>query len=482
MALKIGNRNQYSFLPPVIDKYVGEDDPVRVYDAFVETLDFEKIGIDINNNKVGNSSYDPKAMMKLLVYGYSYGIRSSRKLERATKHNLSFIWLMGDLKPDHKTIANYRKNNKKALKEVLVQSAQLCMELNLIDGNILFLDGSKIRGNSSINKTRTKEGLEKQLKQIEEMVEELLKESEKIDKLEEGQTVKLTEELSTTQSRKKKIEEAIKKIKETENRNINITDNESVMIKGRQGTHSGYNAQMVVDEKNGLIVSSNVVSKSNDLGQFSSEIKNANEVLGKKCKTACADAGYFDLKDLNELAKEEIEIIVPNTKQAAHNPKEITIYDKENFKYDKEKDIYICPEGKELRFKRTKEKSKCHEYIIKNKSDCLNCKNYGNCTESNSGRTITRSVYEDLKEKLSKVYDSEEGKKVYKLRKSKVELPFGHIKRNLNGGYFLLKGQDGANAEMSLNCSCFNIVRMIKLLGGVCQFINELRKIKLKYA
>ena len=101
MALKIGNRNQYSFLPPVIDKYVGEDDPVRVYDAFVETLDFEKIGIDINNNKVGNSSYDPKAMMKLLVYGYSYGIRSSRKLERATKHNLSFIWLMGDLKPDH---------------------------------------------------------------------------------------------------------------------------------------------------------------------------------------------------------------------------------------------------------------------------------------------------------------------------------------------------------------------------------------------
>ena len=183
----------------------------------------------------------------------------------------------------------------------------------------------------TINKTRTKEGLEKQLKQIEEMVEELLKESEKIDKLEEGQTVKLTEELSTTQSRKKKIEEAIKKIKETENRNINITDNESVMIKGRQGTHSGYNAQMVVDEKNGLIVSSNVVSKSNDLGQFSSEIKNANEVLGKKCKTACADAGYFDLKDLNELAKEEIEIIVPNTKQAAHNPKEITIYDKENF-------------------------------------------------------------------------------------------------------------------------------------------------------
>ena len=170
MALKIGNRNQYSFLPPVIDKYVGEDDPVRVYDAFVETLDFEKIGIDINNNKVGNSSYDPKAMMKLLVYGYSYGIRSSRKLERATKHNLSFIWLMGDLKPDHKTIANYRKNNKKALKEVLVQSAQLCMELNLIDGNILFLDGSKIRGNSSINKTRTKEGLEKQLKHDKENI------------------------------------------------------------------------------------------------------------------------------------------------------------------------------------------------------------------------------------------------------------------------------------------------------------------------
>jgi transposase len=246
--------------------------------------------------RVGRSAYSFEVLMKLYIYGFINKISSSRDLELETHRNIEVMFLLKDLKPDHKTIANYRKNNKKALKEVLVQSAQLCMELNLIDGNILFLDGSKIRGNSSINKTRTKEGLEKQLKQIEEMVEELIKESDKIDKLEEGQTVKLTEELSTTQSRKKKIEEAIKKIKETENRNINITDNESVMIKGRQGTHSGYNAQMVVDEKNGLIVSSNVVSKSNDLGQFSREIKNANEVLGKKCKTACADAGYFDLK------------------------------------------------------------------------------------------------------------------------------------------------------------------------------------------
>ena len=143
MAYRYGHRYQIGLLPQSIEQYVAEDDPVRAYDAFVEALNFNELGIDINPNKVGNSTYEPKAMLKLLVYGYSYGVKSSRKLERQTHHNISFIWLLGGLKPDHKTIAEFRRKNRKAVKRVLKQCARLCIKLNLIAGNTLFVDGKQ---------------------------------------------------------------------------------------------------------------------------------------------------------------------------------------------------------------------------------------------------------------------------------------------------------------------------------------------------
>src|SRR3989304_4836853 len=133
MAYRYGNRYQLGLFPPSIEDYVSPEDPVRAYDAFVESVDFAKLGIEIDPDQVGNSEYDPKAMLKLLVYGYSYGIKSSRKLERASHHNLSFIWLLGGLKPDHKTIAEFRRQNKEALKGVLKQCVRLCIKLDLID-------------------------------------------------------------------------------------------------------------------------------------------------------------------------------------------------------------------------------------------------------------------------------------------------------------------------------------------------------------
>jgi len=134
MAYRYGNRDQIQLLPKTINEYITSDDPVRAYDAFIESLDFRDLGITLDPHKVGNSEYHPKAMLKLLVYGYSYGIRSSRKLERASHHNLSFIWLTSNLKPDHKTIAEFRRKNKEALAQVLKQCAKICIKLNLIDG------------------------------------------------------------------------------------------------------------------------------------------------------------------------------------------------------------------------------------------------------------------------------------------------------------------------------------------------------------
>lgn len=155
MAYRFGEREHQVFLPPCIEDYVEAEDPVRAYDAFVEALDFEALGLEYNPNKVGNSEYDPRAMLKLLVYGYSYGIRSSRKLERATHHNLSFMWLMGGLKPDHKTIAEFRRKNKQSLKHVLKQCAQMCLALDLVQGNVLFVDGTKVRANAGRGQTRS---------------------------------------------------------------------------------------------------------------------------------------------------------------------------------------------------------------------------------------------------------------------------------------------------------------------------------------
>jgi transposase len=150
-------------LPQSIEEYVPADHPVGAYDAFVEALDFRALGIDLDPHQVGNSEYDPKAMMKLLVYGYSYGVRSSRKLERETHQNIAFIWRMGGLKPDHKTIAEFRRKNKKVLK----QCAGLCIHLGLIAGNALFVDGAKVRANAAPSKTHDRAYYEQQMSEME---------------------------------------------------------------------------------------------------------------------------------------------------------------------------------------------------------------------------------------------------------------------------------------------------------------------------
>ena len=474
MSYRKGHKEQHMMFPTAIEDYVRKDDPVRAYEAFIEAIDFKNLGIELNEHKVGNSSYHPKAMMKLLVYGYSYGWRSSRKLERAIHHNVSFMWLMDGLKPDHKTIAKFRSDNKKSLQKVLKQCAKICIALNLIEGNCLFLDGSKIRANASINKTKSKTWLEKRDKVLEKRIEEILRESEEIDEKESGTLVSMDEELKDKQKLREKIDNLLKTMTAENQKKINSTDSESTTVKGRQGSHAGYNAQIVVDEKHGLIVHSDVVSKNNDMGQFTNQIEQANGVLGKPCKTAYADAGYSKVSDLKDTVKEEIAVIVPSQNQAAHKTKEENLFSKDKFQYDKRQDQYICPEGKALRYSHYSESKEQYLYRMKRSQDCLSCKHYGVCTSSKRGRSIIQLKEEKTKEMLEALYKTEAGQVIYKKRKEKVELPFGHIKKNLNGWAFLLRGKSGVKAEMAINSTCFNIARMITLLGGVCSMVEKI--------
>jgi transposase len=481
MAYRKGNRDQLSMLPAAIDDYVPSNDPVRVYDAVIEAMNVTDLGLVIDSNRVGNSAYEPKTMLKLLVYGYSYGWKSSRKLERATCHNLSFIWLMGGLKPDHKTIANFRKNNLQTIKRVLKQTARICLQLDLINGNCLFLDGSKIRGSASINQTKSRKKWENNLEAVDKRIEELLTECEQVDRQEEEQSsyVKISKELEDQQKLKDKIQSLLVTLDREDLSKINGTDPACINYKSRQGSHAGLNAQLVTDDKHGLIVNADVVSEATDLNQFSNQIEQANETLGKDCKIAVADAGYAKPDAIEATIEKGIDVIVPSRKQAEHKPKADNPFSKDKFQYDSENNQYVCPEGKTLTYT-SFDKNKNHFiYRIKGPSNCRKCEHFGICTKNKKGRQISRMKNEELKEYLESRYSSSEGQAIYKKRKEKSEHPFGHIKRNLGGDHFLMKGLKAARGELSLFSSCFNIARMMTLLGGVEATLKKLHALQM---
>lgn len=465
MAYRHGDRDQMQLLPQSIEEYVALDDPVRAYDAFVDSLSLDELGIIWDEHKVGNSEYNPKAMLKLLVYGYSYGIRSSRKLEMATYHNLAFIWLMGGLRPDHKTIARFRKNNRTALKNILKQCVRLCIDLGLIEGNTLFVDGSRIRANASIGNTWTAGKCERYLKKVDQHIESILTECDTIDEQERDHPslVKLWKELQDEEHLKTRVQDILKGLKEQERGSINTTDPDCVKVKGRQGIHAGYNGQIVVDEKHGLIVHSDVVNESNDVNQFAHQIEQANQTLGHNCTNACADAGYSDIQELKKIDDQHITVIVPSQKQA--HARAVEPFDKEQFRYHEPDDCYICPQGHPLSYTFLDKRRNHKVYQSADKSLCLECLHFGLCTKAKYGRRIRRLVDEDLKLKLQHQFNQEPLQAIYRLRKEKVELPFGHMKRNLGVMAFLLRGLEGVKAEMCLLASCFDITRMIKLVG-----------------
>jgi len=426
------------------------------------------LGITLDPNKVGNSEYHPKAMLKLLVYGYSYGIRSSRKLERACHHNLSFIWLTSNLMPDHKTIAEFRRKNKKALANILKQCARICIKLNLIEGNTLFLDGTKIRANASIGNTWTREKAQKALRHIDKNIQDILTQCDTIDDAEKGlgSLVSMDKELKDEKILQSKVKNILKELQEEES--FNTTDPECTRIKKGKNFYAGFNFQSTVDKKKGLILSTDVVSENNDLNQFASQINQANEILGKKCETACADCGYASTDELEKIDNQEIKVIVPSQRQVTK--KEPSLFAKERFTY--QDDYYICPQGHKLTpYRLNKDKNKV--YKIADKKICLTCPHYGICTTSPTGRTISRLLKEEVRQKLEAQYEEPSSQEIYQLRKEKVELPFGHIKHNLKVDSFLLRGLKGVKAEASILATCFNLVRMITLLG-VPALVKEL--------
>ena len=468
------NTEQYSFLPICYDEIISEDNPVRVLDAFVESLNMKELNFknsDRKSNLAGRPSYNPKDMLKLYLYGYFYGIRSSRKLAKECERNIEIFWLIKELKPDFRTISCFRKDNINNMKLVFKEFSILCDSLNLIGKEIVAIDGSKFRANNGRRKNYTKGKLEKQIKYYEENIQKYMEVLDKEDSEEKETKVSVskTELQEKIKEAKKRIEE-LKNIKEEVEKKgeISITDPDAKHMKvSNNGTDISHNVQIAVDNKTDLVVEVDVTSSPADQSQLSNMAIKAKEELKAEKLTVLADKGYWNGEELKKCEQENITAIVSSPEEPGNRG-----YKKSDFKYNKEKDNYVCPMGKILYRTRRKEKT----YI--NSKECKSCPNREKCTKAKRGKQIKRTENEEYLERARK--RQKENMKLYKERQKIVEHVFGSIKRDLGYTYLLLRGNEKVKGESFMHFLIYNIKRVckIKRIKEIIEAIKALRREK----
>jgi transposase len=454
------DRSQMVMFPEVLDDYVTEESVVRFIDAFVEKLDLNELNFERATPKeTGRPGYDPGDLLRLYVYGYWNGIRSSRKLEREAGRNVELMWLLRRLEPDFKTIADFRKDNLKGIKGVCREFTLLCKEMGMIGGELFGVDGSKFKAVNSKERNFTAKKLEKRIKWADEKIEKYLEEMDKADK-EEGAEKKLSaeelkEKIEKLRKRMDEDKRMVKELKESGETQKSLTDSEARLMKTRHGADVCYNAQIAVDSKNRLIIADDVNNAVSDQGQLANIAKQAKEVLAVASVEVVTDRGYYDCDQVKQCEDAGISVYMGKPPTSNHG-----LFTKQDFKYDAQGDVYICPAGEELTH-RTTESNGVKRY----KTDaCRKCSLRERCTKTESGRMITRRTDEAVMERMaSRVRENPEK---MELRKTLVEHPFGTIKRNLGLSYFLLKGEEKVRAEFSLGVFAYNLKRMMTIVGA----------------
>lgn len=465
-----------------LEEMINEENPVRVFEAFVNGLDMTKLGFKYAETKeTGRKPINPADMCKLYVYGYFNGIRSSRKLERECGRNIELMWLINNQIPHNKTISDFRKNNKKALENMFKDFSMFCDMIGLIGKEMVAIDGSKFRASNSRRRNFTKNKVKKMISYHEETARKYSELLEKNDAEENDNDGELKLSKKELQER---IEDAQKRIEELKlmgeeieiNGEISMTDKDARhMSASNNGTDISHNVQISVDSKNHLVVALDVTSSPADQGQlFSMAEETAKELdieLNKKKEdveeltdedfklTVLADKGYYVYEDLKDCLESGIKPIVPKQKSPNTTGNEKYVID--NFIYDKEKDIYICPEGQILKNVTIKVDAKSCTY--KNKSACKNCKFNDQCTKNKEGKIITRNEKHEIYDIVNNIVDK--NKSIYKLRQMIVEHVFGTVKRALGYTYFLTRGNESVRAESFLHFFAYNLKRVINIMG-----------------
>jgi transposase len=465
------DRQQTWMLPQSVEDYVSEDNPVRFIDAFVEGLDMRQAGLPEQCAATGRPGYAPADLLKLYLYGYLNRVRSSRELERLTHRNIEVIWLLRRLRPDHKTISEFRRAHRRAFKQVFRQFNLLCRELRLFGAEIVAIDGSIFKAVNSKARNYTCAKLQGLLKAVDGGIENYLKELELNDSSETNSAATsgtkntrsegLSEKIKALKEAKQRYEQMLAQIQQDKGSQISLTDPDARLMKKSTSKDCivGYNVQSAVDARHHLIVEIEATTQPNDLGQFNAIAQRAREQLGTGELTVVADGGYYATNDLKAAEAQGISAHVPSP---VDKMDKAGLHGRERFRYDQERDEYECPAGERLvRHGDSQQHGKVYE-VYYNSAACARCALRAQCTTGRYRKlkhVENHEIMERIKERMKRE------PQVYAQRKALVEHPFGTLKFWWGQGAFLTRGKAAVNAEIALSALAYNLKRALKVLG-----------------
>ncbi len=474
------DREQATLFPECLEDWVGEDNPVRVIDVFVDQLDLGALGFSsIDPAATGRPAYHPAIMLKLYVYGYLNKVCSSRRLEREAGRNVEVMWLTGRLAPDFKTIADFRKDNGPAIRKICARFVELCRSLGLFAQASVAIDGSKFKAVNNRDRNFTKGKMTRRMKQIEESVSRYLHQLDSADRQKPSRArfmkkLRLKEKMEKLQDEMQRLQVLENKMLERDDEQISLTDpdSRSMATSGRGSGTVGYNVQACVDTEHHLIVAHEVTNVGNDRSALTYMGEKTKAVLQVDQLDVVADRGYFSSVEI--LACEQANITVTLPKPQTSGSKAKGRFVKADFRYEPQDDVYICPAGEQLtyRYKNEERGLKLYRYWT---NVCGTCVIKDKCTTGKE-RRITRWEHEDILERMQDRLDLNPD--AMRTRRETVEHPFGTIKDRMGYSHFLTKTLPHVATEMALHVLAYNLTRMMNILG-IEQLIKAMRMMKI---
>jgi transposase len=462
------NRSQSTLFPESLDEYIAEDNPVRVVDVFVDELDLKALGFDgAEPEATGRPAYHPATLLKIYIYGYLNRIQSSRRLERETQRNVELIWLTGRLSPDFKTIADFRKDNGKAIRRVCREFVVLCRSLNLFSEAIVAIDGSKFKAVNNRDKNFTDRKLKARMQHLEESIARYLGDLDRADReptpVNEARSEHLKQKIQTIRSHLKELAQRGEQLASTSDGQLSLTDPDarSMATSAHGSGVVGYNVQVAVDAQHHLIVTHEVTNAGHDRHQLASMAKQAREATGEAPLTALADRGYFRGEEILECERAGINALVPKPQTSNNQAK--GQFDKRDFRYIAADDEYECPAGQRAirRFTTVEHGQTLYKYWS---SACPKCPLKAQCTTGRY-RRITRWEHEQVLDAMQTRLD--QMPQASRIRRRTVEHVFGTLKSWMGATHLLTKTLPRVSTEISLHVLAYNLKRVMQLLGVV---------------
>ena len=461
------DRGQSTLFPACLEDWVDEANPVRVIDVFVDELDLGGLGFGrAEPEATGRPGYHPSVLLKLYIYGYLNRVQSSRRLEREAGRNVEVMWLTNRLMPDHKTIADFRKDNGAAIRKVCSQFVALCRQLGLFAASGVAVDGSKFKAVNNRDRNFTAAKMQRRMEQIDKSVARYLDQLDSADREEPSQarttkTARLTEKIAKLKEEMQRLKALEAQRLATPDQQISLSDPDarSMATSGRGSGVVGYNVQAAVDTKHHLIVAHEVTNVGSDRSQLTDISNKAKAVLEVERLEVVADRGYFNSEEI--LACEEAGITVTLPKPLTSGAKAQGRFGKQDFRYLADEDVYLCPAGERLTYRFTSEE---HGLILRRywTTACPTCAIRDRCTKGKE-RRISRWEHEHVLEAVQRRLD--ENPQAMRQRRETVEHPFGTIKLWMGATHFLMKGLKNVRTEMALNVLAYNLTRVMNIIG-----------------